>query len=296
MQISIHARPYALSPILPSRPDLCAAYCQLAKAVYRRLDFEKWYQAGYWDDKYIPYVLFDGELAVSSVAVCVNDVLWRGEHKTYAQLSTVMTLPEYRNRGLNRWLMEYVLDEWRDKCDAVYLLANDGVVGFYPKFGFEEFTEYDFTMPVRKTTGEYRRLDINSSADLDLLTKMYAVSNPFTDLHVLNFSQFMFHCLHFVTDDICHVEQYNAAAIVQREGSRLICYDVYTDSGASLGEILGVLADEQTEYAYLGFTPKACENCSAVASQEEDNHLFVLEGKDNIFKTDKIMFPLLSRA
>lgn len=83
--------------------------------------YEKWYQSGYMDNRYIPYVIMHGDTAVSSVAVCVNDIKWKGQQKRYVQISTVMTLPEYRKKGLNRYLMENVLADWVNKCDAVYL-------------------------------------------------------------------------------------------------------------------------------------------------------------------------------
>lgn len=296
MQVSINGLSYKFCKKILAAQDTRDEYFNLAKTIYRRLDFDKWYQSGYWDNKFIPYVLYDGNVAVSSIGICINNVIWQNTNKSYVQISTVMTLPEYRNRGLNRWLMEYVIKEWKDKCNTIYLLANDSVVDFYPKFGFEKFTEYDFSIPVRKIHGEFRKLNINNAYDLDLVIKKYEISNPFTELKVINFSQFMFHCMNFVSDDIYYLEKYDAIAIIQYDGKKLICYDIFTESNGQLSEILGVLAKGETEYAYLGFTPKLLENCSIIESQEEDNHLFVLSGKENIFKDNKVMFPLLSRA
>jgi len=296
MQVLISGHSYMFSDKILSSQNTHDGYFLLAKTIFRRLDFDKWYRSGYWDERFIPYVLYDGDTAVSSVGVCLNDVIWKGETKLYAQLSTVMTLPEYEGRGLNRWLMERVINEWRDKCDAIYLLSNDSVVDYYPKFGFDEFTEYDFTMPIIKTDGEYRKLNIEYAADLNLIKAKYEISNPFAEIKVKNYSQFMFHCMFFVAEDIYYIEKYDAVAIVRHDGKKMICCDVFTDKSCQLGDILGVMANGETEYAYLGFTPKSLAGCTAVESQEEDNHLFVLSGKENIFKDNKVMFPLLSRA
>lgn len=295
MQTLIDGHYYTFFADVLSRQDTRDNYFKLAKTIFR-LNFNKWYDAGFWDDKFIPYVLYDKGLGVSSVGVCVNDVVWKNTKKRYVQLSTVMTLPEYRGKGLNRWLIEYAINEWKDKCDALYLLGNDSVVNFYPKFGFEEYTEYDFSIQVQNIESECKKLDLGEKKDLDLLIKKYGVSNPFTELKVENFSQFMFHCLHFLSDNIYYLEKYDAVAIVKHEGNKLVCYDIFTDCNCQLSEVLGVLSNADTVSAYLGFTPQSLENVLVQESQEEDNHLFVLKGKENIFMDNKVLFPLLSRA
>lgn len=295
MQISLNGHSYSFFDDVLSHANTREGYFQLANRIYG-LQFDKWHRSGYWGSHFIPYVLYDEAVAVSSVAVCINDVTWHNSNKCYVQISTVMTLPEYRQKGLSRWLMEYVLKEWKNKCDAVYLLANDTVVDFYPKFGFEEFTEYDFMLPVQRIKGECKKLDISNLKDLGLMIKKYEMSNPYTDLKVKNLSQFIFHCLQFLSDDIYYLEQFDAVAIVKHDGKKLTCYDIFTDVSNSLDEILGVLSNDNTEFAYLGFTPKSSDHYFVQESQEEDNHLFVLSGKENIFKDHKVIFPLLSRA
>lgn len=149
------------------------SYFQLADQIYG-LKFEEWYQSGYWDNRFIPYIIMHEDIAVSSVAVCVNDISWQDRQKRYVQISTVMTLPEYRNKGLNRYLMEAVLSEWKDNCDAIYLLANDSVVDFYPKFGFEEFKEFQYSKSIFNAKGAFRKLDIEDPDDWSLIIEKYA--------------------------------------------------------------------------------------------------------------------------
>lgn len=207
-----------------------------------------------------------------------------------------MTLPEYRNKGLNRYLMERVLNDWVDKCDAVYLLSNDSVVDFYPKFGFEEYKEFQYSKPVFKIPGTYRKLDIEDPEDWNLIIKSYIRGNPFSELKVDNLSQFVFHCIQFRMNDIYYIEQYDAVAVVKHDKNMLNCYDVLADSNLWLDNILGILANKNTDHACLGFTPELKAGYIIGESQEEDNHLFVLKGKENIFKDNRVMFPMLSRA
>ncbi len=271
------------------------SYFKLTKQIYG-LEFEKWYQSDYWDNRFIPYIIMHEDIVVSSVAVCINDISWQDQRKRYVQISTVMTLPEYRNKGLNRYLMEAVLSEWEDKCDAIYLLANDSVVNFYPKFGFEEFKEFQYSKPIIKSNGVCRKLDIEDPNDWSLIIKKYMLGNPFSELKVENKSQFIFHCIQSFSKDIYYVDKYDAVAIVQFEGDRLNCYDIFTDDNFRLDDILNILANESTKVAYLGFTPKLKEDYIIEESQEQDTHLYVLKGKENIFKDNRVMFPILSRA
>ncbi len=271
------------------------SYFQLAEEIYN-LKYEKWYQSGYMDNRYKPYIIIYEDTAVSSVAVCINDIIRKGKRKRYVQISTVMTLPEYRNKGLNRYLMERVLNDWVDKCDAVYLLSNDSVVDFYPIFGFEEYKEFQYSKPILKIPGAYRKLDIEVPEDWNLIIKSYKRGNPFSELKVDNLSQFVFHCLQFRVNDIYYIEQYDAVAVVKYDNNRLNCYDVFADANLQLDDILGIMANDNTDCVCLGFTPELKAGFIVEESQEEDNHLFVLKGKENIFKDNKVMLPMLSRA
>ena len=63
------------------------------------LDFENWYQSGYWNDKYIPYsVLADGKI-ISNVSVNIIACTVCGRERHYIQLGTIMTDEEYRKQA-----------------------------------------------------------------------------------------------------------------------------------------------------------------------------------------------------
>ena len=271
------------------------SYFQLVQQIYG-LDFEKWFQSGHWDNRFIPYIIMHKEKVISSVAVCINDIVWMNQRKRYLQISTVMTLPEYRNKGFNRFLMDAVISEWNDKCDSIYLLANDSVVNFYPKFDFEKFYEYQYSKSIINSDGVYRRLDIEDPDDWRLILKKYLFGNPFSEITVDNKSLFIFHCLNSFSKNIYYIEKYDAVVIVKFENNILNCYDIFTDNNIQLDAIISVMADKSTKVTRLGFTPKSKEHYSNEILLEPDTHLFVLKGKENIFNDNRIMFPLLSRA
>lgn len=90
----------------------------LTQQVYR-FDFEPWYQLGYWGDSYQPYSLIKENRVIANVSINIIDFSILGEVKQCLQIGTVMTDGEHRNLGLNRYLMELIMQEWASKCDLI---------------------------------------------------------------------------------------------------------------------------------------------------------------------------------
>ena len=123
MQINVNDVDYELLIGYQKDDNRRKAFNQLVAKTFP-CSFEPWYEGRYWNDKYIPYTLFDGENAVANVSVNKMNFVVMGEPKFYIQIGTVMTDDAYKNQGLSRFLMEYVLVEWETRCDLVYLYAN----------------------------------------------------------------------------------------------------------------------------------------------------------------------------
>ena len=279
------------------------AYFSLAQRVFH-LNFQPWLDSGYSNGDFSPYTLYDGDTAVSSVGVAVSRFCRRGNRRTYAQLSTVMTLPEYRGLGLNRWLMARVLEEWLvpGKCDGIYLHANDMVLDFYPQFGFVPVHEYDYTAPLRQKAGNCRRLDMANPADVQLLVEKYkACNNPFSALPIVEgVPQLLFHCTTFLQAHIYYVQNYDAVVIAQNEEETLLCYDIYMPGmpggSGTPADILGIIATESTTQMRLGFPPIAAHayNCTRITGP--DTAVFTLASHPADMFADSIIVPLLSQA
>ena len=81
-----------------------------AKTVFG-LDFTRWEKYGLWDEKYVPFSLFDGDKIIANVCTYPSRIFMSGSEYSGVQLHTVGTLPEYRKKGLQRIIMERVV-EW----------------------------------------------------------------------------------------------------------------------------------------------------------------------------------------
>ncbi len=296
MQYNINGKEYTYNASILANEQIRLSFNNLAQKTFR-LNFETWYQNGYWEKGYIPHVLLDNSLVVANVSVNIINTIWKSQKKCYIQLGTVMTDIEYRNKGLARFLINKVLEEWTDKCDAVYLFANGSVRDFYPKFGFVTAIEYQSEMPINKTQGTVKKLDMSSAQDRVFLLSKYAESNPFSVLPMLdNAGLFMFYCTQFMIDNIYYIEKYDAIVIAEYKDDNLLCFDIFCSNDKDLSDILSIMATERTKNVVFGFTPKQACDYKISQFNQEDTTLFVLNSKENIFAHNQLMFPLLSHA
>ena len=294
MQCTIRGRNYELIPDTAKSTAHRDAYFALAKSVFG-LDFTIWYDSGYSTDGFMPYTLFDGDRAVASVGVAITDLNWRGKPVHAAQLSTIMTANDYRGLGLSAWLMKHVLDEWKGKADLIYLHANDSVLDFYPKFGFIRAQEYVYRLPIHNNDADYRKLDLDNEQDAALLMDLYGrCNNPYSALQLVGAPP-TFHLVTNHPDNVYYVEKYNAVIVAEVERNELWCYDIYTDSHSPMADILGAVADDMTTVR-LGFTPIDDGDCSCEKLLGKHTASFAIDGDYNIFRLDKVTFPLLSQA
>jgi predicted N-acetyltransferase YhbS len=296
VQYIIDGKIYRFNNKVREDKDVRLSFDKLLQKTFS-LSFENWYQNGFWTKKYLPYILLNGERVVSNVSVNIIDTVWKNEKKRYIQLGTVMTDSEYRNQGLSRLLIEKVLEEWKEKCDAMYLFANDTVLDFYPKFGFVKANEYQYQIPVKPKPKDVRRLDMSHNCDRELLLAKYKKSNPFSAFPMVeNEGLLMFYCSQFMKDDVYYAKDCDAVVVAKQNGKNLICFDIFCDGKNDINEVLSIVASHDTTNAILGFSPKSTANCQVALLQKEDTTLFILSDKENIFADNQLMFPLLSHA
>lgn len=262
-------------------------------------NFRKWYEEGYWGKEYIPYSLLDDDKLVANVSVSIMKINILGAEKNYIQIGTVMTDEEYRNQGLSRFLMEKVLSEWENKCDCIYLFANDTVLDFYPKFGFERVYEYQYSIKKNKeiSNKKVRKININDNEEKVLLENIINNSIKISKLHVKdNKNLIMFYCLDFLKDNIYYIEKYNTIAICEYDGEELFIQDVFMDEEIDLNIIINLLMNEETKIIRLGFTPINIEGYNKELLNDDNDALYINSKNKSVFNNENIMFPILSHA
>ena len=296
--IKIGNKTYGYAVDFKDNNEIRTSFNSLTRKTYG-FDFEEWYQNGYWKDRYIPYVLLDDEKVISNVSVNVIDFLVMGEKKRYIQIGTVMTDEEYRNQGLNRFILENVLKEWKDKCDLIYLFANDSVLNFYPKFGFSSVDEYQHSIKINAgtTTATTKKLNMSDEKDRSFLFNTINKSLPVSKLAMCdNASLIMFYCTSFMKDNVYYIESLDTIVIADYDKSMLYINDVFSLRDVSLDDIIATMVNKEIEKIVFGFTPVDTALYDVNLLQEENTTLFVLGDKMDFSRNKEIMFPLLSHA
>ena len=274
---------------------LRSSFNALAEATFG-LNFENWYQMGYWGDSYEPYsVLEDGKI-VANVSLNRTDMVINGQRKRSYQLGTVMTYPEYRNRGYIRAIMAEIEKDTAD-ADGIYLFANDSVLEFYPKFGFVQNKEFCYAKSVSQT-GEDRmiRVKMDTKENRDRLAaamKKRAFQTACT--LVDNPGLIFFYAAQFLQEDVYFCEELKTWAIAEREEGVLMLHAVFGQEETSPDAVIAAFGAGVTE-AVLGFAPADTTGWTCREYHEEDCTFFTRGDAFRDFADNKLRIPTLSHA
>lgn len=260
------------------------------------LNFENWYQTGFWQEKYTPYcVVLEGQV-VANVSLNQTDMVIRGEKKRLYQLGTVMTKPEYRNRGYIRAIMEQIQKDTAD-ADGVYLFANDSVLSFYPKFGFQKAQEFVYQKTVTQT-GPYRmeKVPMHRPRDWERLKAVMEESTFRAQcLMVDNPGLIFFYVTQFMQDCVYHCADLDTWVIAELDGDALTLHNVFTTKNVSLTDVIAAFGS-RIHTVTLGFTPEDAASFARQELREEDCTFFVKGPAFRDFGELGLRIPSLSHA
>ncbi|GAA4806899.1 GNAT family N-acetyltransferase [Litoribaculum gwangyangense] len=276
---------------------LRASFNSLTEAVFG-FSLENWYHDGFWSDYYIPYSLIHNDKIVSNVSINKIEFVIEGARKLGIQIGTVMTDEKYRNRGLNKYLMERILPEWKDRSDFVYLFANDSVLDFYPKFGFKVAEEYQHSKIIDKhsDSSAWKKLNMEDPADVTFLVGKIKDSNPIAKISMRNnVSLIMFYCNWFKKNSIYYIEELDAIAIADFENDTVYLDDIFSINPVNINKVIQSISDKRILRVILGFTPLNDEGFEKHVLKGTDT-LFMLKNTFEFSTNKHWMFPVLSHA
>ncbi|MCT3990420.1 GNAT family N-acetyltransferase [Elizabethkingia anophelis] len=301
-KINIGGHNYTLAIGYHEDEVLRKEFNRLTQEVWK-FDFENYYQLGLWNDNCIIYSLFDKKRIVSHVTVSLFYTEIRGEKEKILQFGTVMTDPEYRNRGLSRFLMEQVIKDFGEKTDGMLLFANKSVLDFYPKFGFQAAKEYQAFKNIISenltSSLEIRKLDMNRREDIELLTRRIENSIPNTQLVLQNSAVSLLYCYAYpkfgYTNSVYYIENLDTAVVASVEANVLEITEIFSANIIDLQDVIGAFSHEKFTSVRLGFTPleKGFEYELLV---HDDLVLYISEELQNLFAKQELTVPFLSHT
>ena len=300
--ITINNKQYIFDDQIRDNLAVRTGFDRLAQQTFD-ISFEEWYKGGWWQENYQPHLLLrDGKVA-ANLSVNRIDCQINGIRRRLLQLGTVMTAPEERGQGLCRFLMEEVLRRYLDSCDGIYLYANDSVLDFYPKFGFEQREEYQHSLHLAGGRGQAVRLSMEDPKQAQLFLSAVRTAAPTEQVRLLNpESLLMFYSTGPMQDKIYWLPEQRTALVMEQEGEVLQMYQVFSPEPMPVERIAALAAAPSVRQVQFGFTPQDCAGMECHLHKEEDttffwhrSHPFWLGEADAQGETRR-MFPTLSHA
>lgn len=261
------------------------------------LNFEDWYQNGFWGENYIPYSIVEDGKVISNVSVNKTDMLLDGEVKHFLQLGTVMTDETYRNQGLSREIMEEIEKDYKDKVDGIYLFASDSVLTFYPKFGFEKSVEYIYSKPV-SISGKCQLEQVIMDNPIAWKQLEHVMNNNVYhgkfDM-VNNNELVMFYVTKFMQECVYYHSQTGTYVIAEIEGEDAFIHNVFSEKLEELDEVIALLGAD-VKNVTLGFVPREANEYNRIEYHEEDCTFFIKGEAMQVVLNEKLRIPSLSHA
>jgi len=279
--------------------DLRNKFYSFTQAIFPGLNFIDWYEQGYWSDNYIPFSIVRDNKIIANVSISKMKILIDGDYLNGIQIGTVGTLPEFRNSGLSKFLMEYVLNKYDNLCDIFFLFANETVLDFYPKFGFNRYREVIFKSlsDIPKSKNSVRKLDFGSDSDFSLIKKIIKARLPLTNLFGAAEYDFIthWHLLNVFPGNLFYIEDDEIIFICKEEKDQLHIWDViYTKPFDLSSAVSKIIRNEELKSILYNFPPDQLSFSYDEVIPDKESFLFVrgdFKLKDRNFK-----FPITAQT
>ena len=276
----------------------------LTREIYG-FDFTDWYDSGYYTGEYIPYSIEMGEKIISNASANIMKFAMinsNGEfmERTYIQIGTVMTAPEYRRMGFAGKLVTEIIKDYRDKCDGIYLFGNLSALDFYNELGFWKSMQYRVIVKKDAVIKKYKpdfisiENDKGKRAKYSAMVKRAVCNSAFEQTN--KFGLQMFYTGGF--QNIYYSESLNCFASYECTEKTLYLNSIISYKDISVADVLAKIPEER-EKIIVGFTPK--EKDLNIFKLEEfdgadDYRLFCMGNTLKEIEENKLYFPQYSHA
>jgi len=255
-------------------------YFNFISKIFPSADFREWHSKGFWRDEYNPVsIIKDGKI-ISNVSVMLMNIIVEGRNLRGIQIGAVGTVPAYRGQGLSRILMEYVIEKYRNETDIILLFANETVLDFYPKFGFNRFEEKVFISEINipEPKPAARKLNIQNKSDYLLLQD--SISDRVEITKIFSAKDYgsitMWHVLNIYRKNLYYLKDEDAIFIMKEENRQLHLYEIICSKYFDLDSALPkVIKSSETESVKYYFPPDQL-NYKYDNTINEDSGLFIL--------------------
>ena len=259
------------------------SFNRLSRKVFN-ISFEKWYEHGFWDDRYVCYSYADGDDVVANVSLNKLDLILDEKRQKAAQVGTVMTHPEYRRRGLAGELIKAVLKDCQEgDYDVIYAVGDASLRDYYPRFGFDPVLESQFISCVEgpPCDARLRKLHPSDPADLNLIRRLSTVRKPNSRVFGVDNARgiLMWYCFNVLGDCFSYWEEQDVAVVSTQKGPDLHLFDVISAEAVAFEALLPRIITGSTERVIFHFTPDLLDVAAQAIPIKDEDVFFVIGGR-----------------
>ncbi|WP_314208401.1 GNAT family N-acetyltransferase [Vagococcus salmoninarum] len=292
---------YQLIKNYQTNPALKESFMQLAKATFD-LDFTTWSAGGFWQSEYLPYGFIAENEVVANASLNKMTLVIADQEYQAIQIGTVMTKASHRNQGLAKQLIQEIIKDYQGSVDLIYLFANETVLDFYPKLGFQGVSEFQGKLflaetQLKRTPSELIQLDPNKTEDLECVFKvaknrqMISQNIGVKDNHNL----LMFYFLLGFPENTYYLAELETVVMMEQVDKTLHVFDLIYQGEQAVSNLLEKLITEEIEEVILYFSPQEIiPNLHFTEITNDDDCLFV-RGKVELLQGNHL-FPLTSHC
>lgn len=217
------------------------------------LDFKFWYDLNLWDSNYESYSIMKNDKIISNICVYKTDILLNGKKYPALSVGAVATEEEYKGKGYSRRIMEHIINKYPDV--PMYLSANETVIDFYPRFGFERIFE---KLPVAQfkihNEAEPRKLVFDDQKVWDYVYKRNNYSSKLDCLNTASINLFHIH-LGYLKDCIYDIPELDTIIIAEQNEGILRIIGVFSLRDIAFENLAKYLPFKNVSKIEFGFIP-----------------------------------------
>ncbi|MDF2840663.1 MAG: hypothetical protein K0Q99_1435 [Clostridia bacterium] len=219
------------------------------------IDFETWYQQGFWNDDYICYSYIKDNEVISNASLSTMTLMINGKAQKAIQIGTVMTAPDYRRQGLAYQLMKRILADYDQAYELFFLAADDEAKALYQKCGFEPIDENQYIIDLasyQRIKEPLKPIEISPNKMLEVKRQSLPLSNTLSargDEHV-----FMFYFTLGYREFIYQLQP-DVFAVFEIDGEDLHLYDILSPKKVNQQEIIEQIIPKDVHRVFCHFTP-----------------------------------------
>ncbi|MBD3332711.1 GNAT family N-acetyltransferase [candidate division GN15 bacterium] len=261
-------------------PLLRKAYYRFMDEVFSGVDFLRWFNHGHWNEAYAPHSIMDGDRMIANASAMRMNVWVENTLVPAVQIGAVGTVEDYRYQGLSRLLMEHVLDKFAHQAELIFLFANESVIDFYPRFGFQRAREVVFVATRDLPSPKYsaRKLHLANAADVAIARELIAERDDPTRLFgASDFGHITwFYILNGFHQRLHYLEDEQILFILSENDGVVHIWDAIARAPFDMSEILPrLLPCEQPQSVHYYFSPDRLPFAYDSVAEPEDSYLYV---------------------